>query len=261
MIFKRKKNQAVESAEATADATEATEAAAGTTADGTDAAGVPGAAAPVAAGHEEGPFDVEDAPDHGHYIDLGALKVEPVEGMQLRLEVEEGSQRVIAAALELDGSRLQLQVFAAPKSRGLWDGIAAQIEESIAGQDGKIDRVEGRFGTELIARVPAKGPDGTEGYMVARFLGVDGGRWFLRGVIGGPATLDRAQAERLEDRFARVVVDRGDQPMPPAELLPLTMPAGAVARRADGPDDEAPAGDSSRLQGRPERGPEITEIG
>ncbi|MDN6202079.1 MAG: DUF3710 domain-containing protein, partial [Micrococcaceae bacterium] len=192
----------------------------------------------VAAGNEQGPFDLEDAPEHENYIDLGALKIEPVEGMQLRLEVEEGSHRVIAAALELDGSRLQLQVFAAPKSSGLWEGISSQIEESIGEQNGKIDRVEGRFGTELVARVPADGPDGEQGYMVARFIGIDGGRWFLRAVVGGPATLDRAQAERLEDRLARVVVERGDQPMPPQELLPLTMPAGAVTRSATDTDEE-----------------------
>ncbi|MDN5812292.1 MAG: DUF3710 domain-containing protein [Arthrobacter sp.] len=219
----------------------------------------------VAAGNEQGPFDLEDAPEHGHYIDLGALKIEPVEGMQLRLEVEEGSQRVIAAALELDGSRLQLQVFAAPKSSGLWEGISSQIEESIGEQNGKIDRVEGRFGTELVARVPADGPDGEQGYMVARFIGIDGGRWFLRAVVGGPATLDRAQAERLEDRLARVVVERGDQPMPPQELLPLTMPAGAVTRSATDTDEETEektdTSSERSLQGRPERGPEITEIG
>ncbi|MGP5725945.1 DUF3710 domain-containing protein [Arthrobacter rhombi] len=218
----------------------------------------------VAAGNEQGPFDIDEAPDHGHYIDLGALKIEPIEGMQLRLEVEEGSQRVIAAALELDGSRLQLQVFAAPKSSGLWDGISAQIEESIGEQNGKIDRVEGRFGTELVARVPADGPDGEQGFMVARFIGIDGGRWFLRAVVGGPATLDRAQAERLEDRLARVVVERGNQPMPPQELLPLTMPAGAVTRSANDAEEPEDTTDSSNergLQGRPERGPEITEIG
>ncbi|MGO2002688.1 DUF3710 domain-containing protein [Arthrobacter rhombi] len=218
----------------------------------------------VAAGNEQGPFDIDEAPDHGHYIDLGALKIEPIEGMQLRLEVEEGSQRVIAAALELDGSRLQLQVFAAPKSSGLWDGISAQIEESIGEQNGKIDRVEGRFGTELVARVPADGPDGEQGFMVARFIGIDGGRWFLRAVVGGPATLDRAQAERLEDRLARVVVERGNQPMPPQELLPLTMPAGAVTRSANDAEETEDTTDSSNergLQGRPERGPEITEIG
>ena len=218
----------------------------------------------VAAGNEQGPFDIDEAPDHGHYIDLGALKIEPIEGMQLRLEVEEGSQQVIAAALELDGSRLQLQVFAAPKSSCLWDGISAQIEESIGEQNGKIDRVEGRFGTELVARVPADGPDGEQGFMVARFIGIDGGRWFLRAVVGGPATLDRAQAERLEDRLARVVVERGNQPMPPQELLPLTMPAGAVTRSANDAEETEDTTDSSNergLQGRPERGPEITEIG
>ena len=215
----------------------------------------------AAAGNEQGPFDIDDAPDHEHYIDLGALKIEPVEGMQLRLEVEEGSQRVIAAALELDGSRLQLQVFAAPKSSGLWDGISAQIEESIGEQNGKIDRVEGRFGTELVARVPADGPDGEQGFMVARFIGIDGGRWFLRAVVGGPATLDRAQAERLEDRLARVVVERGNQPMPPQELLPLTMPAGAVTRSANEAEETEDTSDERGLQGRPEHGPEITEIG
>lgn len=252
MIFKRRNNATDDEATPTAE----------TSAD--RAAGEDPVAETLAAGNEQGPFDLEDAPEHGHYIDLGALKIEPVEGMQLRLEVEEGTQRVIAAALEMDGSRLQLQVFAAPKSRGLWDGISAQIEESIEQQDGKIDRVEGRFGTELVARVPADGPDGEQGYMVARFIGIDGGRWFLRGVIGGPATLDRTLAERLEDRLARVVIERGDQPMPPQELLPLTMPTGAVTRSADPADEageEADAENGSGPQGRPERGPEITAIG
>ncbi|GER23533.1 hypothetical protein NCCP1664_20280 [Zafaria cholistanensis] len=199
----------------------------------------------------EGPYDADDVPDRAGYVDLGALLVEPVEGMQLRLEVEDRSQRVIAVALELDGSRLQLQVFAASKSEDLWPGISTQIANSIAEQGGKTERVAGRFGEELIARVPSQAPDGTTGYMVARFIGIDGPRWFLRGVVGGPAVLDPAAARRLEDCIARLVVVRGDKPMPPAELLPLTVPSGAVARREEPVDPPA----------APERGPEISEIG
>lgn len=301
MIFKRRKNADDGDARIAADAAGDTPAADAPEADtpAADDGVVPGdAGAPADAGAAPhvpvtGPFDIDDAPDREGYIDLGALLVEPVEGMQLRLEVEENSQRVVAAALELDGSRLQLQVFAAPKTGGLWPGIAEQISDSIAEQGGRIDRVAGRFGEELVARVPSTGPDGTEGYMVARFIGIDGPRWFLRGVVGGPATLDRAQAERLEDRLARVVVVRGDQPMPPQELLPLTMPAGAVTRPdrhqhqhdesmqldqqdasgQDEPGQTDPAGEAAQADGgtgdgageqrlrRPERGPEITEIG
>ena len=33
-----------------------------------------------------------------------------------------------------------------------------------------------------------------------------------------------AEAKRLEDCIARLVVVRGDKPMPPTELLPLTVP-------------------------------------
>ncbi|MEE1620103.1 DUF3710 domain-containing protein [Zafaria sp. Z1313] len=249
MIFKRKNKNAAGTQDAAAtDAAEAPEA--------VEPGSVPAEAgtAPTAL---SGPFDAEseDAPARDGYVDLGALLIEPIEGMNLRLEVEDATKRVVAVALELDGSRLQLQVFAASKSSGLWSGIADQISESIAGQGGKTDRVQGRFGEEIIARVPATGPDGTQGYMVARFIGVDGPRWFLRGVVGGPATLDRAQAERLEDRIARAIVVRGEQPMPPAELLPLRMPEGAVARREPaqpgGPSPVAP----------PERGPETTQIG
>lgn len=207
-----------------------------------------------------GPFDGDEHSDRDGYLDLGSLLVEPVEGMQMRLEVEDKTKRVIAVALELDGSRLQLQVFAAPKSEGLWPRIQEQIGASIDKQGGKTDKVKGRFGEELVARVPAKRPDGTEGFMVARFLGFDGPRWFLRGVIGGPAALDRSKAEALEERMARAIVVRGDSPMPPSELLPLKVPEGAVPRAGDeGAGDEADASDQGLKA--PQRGPEITEIG
>lgn len=222
----------------------------------------PGSEGAAGAGeHVEGPFDADDHPEREGYIDLGSLLVEPVEGLQLRLEVEDRTQRVIAVALELDGSRLQLQVFAAPKTDSVWPGISQQIAEGITEQGGKTDRVQGRFGEELIARVPTKGADGTDGYMVARFIGIDGPRWFVRGVVGGPATLDRAAAERLEDRIARLVVVRGDKPMPPAELLPLSMPAGAVARPDDAPAPQIPLPDANPVPKGPERGPETTAIG
>jgi hypothetical protein len=60
-----------------------------------------------------------------------------------------------------------------------------------------------------------------------RFLGVDGPNWFLRGVISGQGAINPADAVAIEDVFRSVVVDRGNQAMPPRELLTLTVPPQA----------------------------------
>ncbi|PQZ95823.1 hypothetical protein CQ018_00535 [Arthrobacter sp. MYb227] len=207
---------------------------------------------------DEGPFDGDDFEDHDEYLDMGSLLIKPVPGLQLRLEVEESTQRVIAVALELGGSRMQLQVFAASKSEDLWPGISTQIATGIADQGGETEMVPGRFGNELLARVPQTAPDGRQGYVVLRFLGVDGPRWFLRAVIGGAALTDPAESKAMEDALAQVVVVRGDTPMPPTELLPLTVPQGALTH-TDAAAQAASAAESSTE--RPERGPEVTQIG
>ena len=139
-------------------------------------------------------------------MDLGALLIAPAEGLQLRLEVEEATQRVVAVTMDLNGSSLQLQAFAAPRSEGLWDEIREQIGQSVGSQGGQVEEVQGGFGTELLAKLPAGGADGSHGYRVARFIGVDGPRWFLRGVFGGEAAVDRDAAAGLE---SAVPADRG----------------------------------------------------
>jgi len=58
----------------------------------------------------------------------------------------------------------------------------------------------------------------------ARFIGVDGPRWFLRGVIAGDAAHDPEAADKIEELFRSIVVVRGTTPMPPRELIPLSMP-------------------------------------
>ncbi|MFZ3452428.1 DUF3710 domain-containing protein [Arthrobacter sp. 7Tela_A1] len=202
---------------------------------------------------EHGPFDVADRPSEEGYVDLGALRIAATQGLALRLEVEEKTKRVVAVTLDLDGSSLQLQAFAAPKSEGLWDEIRSQIVQSVSSQGGTADELTGRLGNELLARVPAQAKDGSKGYRVARFVGVDGPRWFLRGVFGGPAAMNPDAAAPLEDVFRNVVVVRGDAPLPPRDLLQLTLPRDASPLPARGEDAAKP--------GPPERGPEITTIG
>ena len=170
-----------------------------------------------------GPFDVSEANPVRPYVDLGGVKILPRPGLALRLEVEEGSKRVVAVALDIADSTLQLQPFAAPRNSGLWGEIRAQIAEQIRRQGGQTADAEGPLGPELHAQIPAPGQPG--GMRLARFVGVDGPRWFLRGVISGKAALDPAAAAMVEELFRSVVVVRGSSPMPPRDLIPLHVPA------------------------------------
>jgi len=171
----------------------------------------------------EGPLDESEANAVRPYVDLGGVKILPRPELQLRLEVEEGSKRVVAVGLDYAGSTLQVQPFAAPRTSGLWHEIRAQITDQINKQGGTITEQDGVFGPELLAEIPVAGGEPR----FARFVGVDGPRWFLRGVIAGPAAKDAEAGARMEDLFRSIVVVRGNTPMPPRDLIPLHMPAGA----------------------------------
>lgn len=181
---------------------------------------------------ELGPLDEREANAVRPYVDLGGVKVLPREGLQLRLEVEEATKRVVAVALDYAESTLQVQPFAAPRSSGLWHEIRAQIAEQIRRQGGRIEEQDGPFGPELRAEVPAQGQQGGE-TRIARFIGVDGPRWFLRGVIAGKGAVDPVAAEQVEDLFRSIVVVRGASPMPPRDLIPLQVPQGAAGAAGD----------------------------
>jgi hypothetical protein len=209
----------------------------------------PGSPGPTA----RGPWDVSEVSERGRRVDLGAIWLPGRDGMELRMELEKTSKIVSAAAVSLKGSALQLQVFAAPRTEGIWDEIRAEIAESVAKQGGSVDDLPGPFGRELLARLPVRTAEGRTGHRPARFIGHDGPRWFLRGVVTGRAAVDPQEATELEDIFADVVVVRGPQPRAPRDLLPLTMP-GARPAVVPGADAEPPPLDPLT------RGPEITEV-
>jgi hypothetical protein len=184
-----------------------------------------------------GPHDAADVPDDGSRLDLGALRVPPREGMELRLELDEGSQRVVAATIALGETSVQLQAFAAPRSEGLWDDIRTEIAAQVTRQGGSADELVGSFGRELLARLPMRTPEGRTGHRPARFVGVDGPRWFLRAVFSGPAAVaDEDAAADIEAIVRGTVVVRGTEAMAPRDLLPLRLPAQAQPGVAAGTD-------------------------
>jgi hypothetical protein len=190
-----------------------------------------------------GPWDVADAPRDGlARIDLGSLRLPALPGMDLRVELN-AQQKVIGATLRAGESLLQVSAFAAPRAAGIWDSVRQDLATSASGQGGSLREVDGPFGTELAGTILVT-PAPQAGQPVpskpvrrpARFLGVDGPRWFLRGMINGPAAAAEGgpvpETEALEQAFRGIVVVRGTEPMPVREQLPLTLPPQAAEQLA-----------------------------
>ena len=214
------------------------------------------AAVPAGAGKPAwGPWDAADEIPPLNRVDFGSLQVPVVDGFEIQLNIAD-DQGPLIAVVQGDSS-LQVQAFAAPKTDGLWEDVRQEIAAAVAQAGGEAGEADGPFGPELRARVPGEQPQ--LGLQPIRFLGVDGPRWFLRGVITGPAAEQPAAAAGFEEIFAGLVVVRGDHPVPPRDLLEITLPE--EARKAM-EEQMAAAGEDERFA-EPlnpfERGPEITE--
>jgi hypothetical protein len=210
-----------------------------------------------AAPRPDGPWDVSEVDEPGEgRVDLGGLFVPGVDGMELRVEV--AGESIVAATVVLRDSAIQLQAFAAPKSEGIWGEVRDEIAAGITKQGGVVDAVEGPLGWELRAQVPVQLPDGTGGFQVVRFVGVDGPRWFLRGVISGQGAVQPQAAGLLEQIFRDTVVVRGEGPMAPRDPIVLKLPNDAqmVPEGVQQEEGSRFSGGMGQLQ----RGPEITEV-
>jgi len=202
-----------------------------------------------------GPWDIAADYPPGERIDCGSLLIPVREGFDVQINVAE--EQGVWVAVVHGESGMQLQAFAAPRSGGLWGEVRQEIADNIAESGGSCRTEHGPFGAELHAQVPI-GEEGQPGPQLqpVRFLGHDGPRWFLRGVISGPAARHPDQGTAFDAVFADVVVVRGDYPAPPREQLEIRLPE--EARQAL----DAQLADSDEGWDLPnpfERGPEITE--
>jgi Protein of unknown function (DUF3710) len=211
---------------------------------------------PGGGGH--GPWDVLDEMPPGERIDFGSLRVPVVSGVEIQVSMTENQVPAWITVVHGESSMV-LQAFAAPKSGGLWEDVREEIAEQVRKDGGQAEQARGPFGVELRARIsspdPARPGKGTT-LQPARFLGVDGPRWFVRGLISGPAARRPEQARALERVFGDVVVVRGDHAVPPRDPLEISLPK--EAREALGQETGEPEPERWQLN-MFERGPEITE--
>ncbi|WP_073996466.1 DUF3710 domain-containing protein [Arcanobacterium urinimassiliense] len=191
-------------------------------------------ASQVADGEQEvdyrlnGPWDINEVATIEDLVDAGALQIPLLPGAQLQFTTDAQQQNIIGVVYIKDGSALQLQAFAAPKSQGIWDSVRLDMRSSIAKQGGSSQEVVGPFGKELEAQMPL--PDSKK-FAPHRFLGIDGPRWLLRVSLYGKAGYDKQASQEMLSVLEKLVINRGEEPFPPRELLPLHLPKGDFMAR------------------------------
>jgi hypothetical protein len=208
----------------------------------------------AAPAQDAGPWDGGERYPERQRIDLGSLLIPVNPGQEVQLNV--AGEQIVAASVSAGASDLQVQAFAAPKSGGLWEDVRGEIAEEIRSLGGASHEADGPFGTELQARVPTEPGDPRSPLQPARYIGVDGPRWLLRGTISGQAASRADLARPLEEVFAGIVVVRGDHAAPPRDLLAIELPA---EMRQAIEEEMAQAAERSQYPNPFERGPEITE--
>lgn len=166
-----------------------------------------------------GPFDAAEVGILNPYLDFGSIRIQPRSDMQIRAEVEDANKRVVAITIEINGHTLQLQAFAATRSEGLWLATVEGLAKTISEQGGTTTKRTGSLGIELLAEVSAQ-------QKTSLFIGCDGPRWFLRGLINGPDLTGPGYAD-LISVFRATVVNRGETALPPGDLLPLKLPVAS----------------------------------
>lgn len=162
-------------------------------------------------------------------LDLGALFLPNIPGLEVHLDLDPRSGIGKSVSLHLNMTIAEVQVFAAAANDDPWASMRDAISSGLREQ--KVDcTVEmGRFGTEIHAVMPTVDLDGNAHVQPVRFVGVRGSRWLVRVVISGDGALansygvDSAMSE-IDEVISKLVIYRGDAPLPPGERLALRGP-------------------------------------
>jgi hypothetical protein len=179
---------------------------------------------------ELGPYDEEDAPDDEvSRLDLGSVRLPVPDGAQLQVEMDPAGP-VRAVHVVTPHGQITVNAYAAPRTGGLWEEVCGELADQLRGDGAAVHSEAGAWGQELVAAL---------GEVSLRFIGVDGPRWMLRGVIAGPPDRSRQGTAALRDLLRDTVVVRGVSPMPVRTPLPIELPdaiAEHIAQvQAEGP--------------------------
>lgn len=197
----------------------------------------------------EGPWDINDDAviDYANHLDVGAFKLPYLQGVELRLKANRTTGDILGATITYGDSSLELEAFAAPKTLGLWDDVRGDLLDA----NPEADEQEGAFGTEILLPVQVKGKR-----LMTRVVGVDGHRWMLRGIFSGKAASAGEEKDILDRYFSDVVVERGDEPLAPHDLIPMHPPIvpgqDGESEENEETQDESSDNKNKKIPGKPD---------
>ena len=178
----------------------------------------------------QGPLEFSSDLDTSSMLDLGAVFLPNIPGLEVHLDLDPRSGKGKSVSLHLNMTIAEVQIFAAAVNDDLWATMRDAITSGL--RDQKVDcSVEmGRFGTEIHAVMPTVDLDGNAQVQPVRFVGVRGSRWLVRAVISGDGALvvEQPNADAgpdIDDVISQLVINRGEDPLPPGERLALRSPS------------------------------------
>ncbi|WP_063040173.1 DUF3710 domain-containing protein [Nocardia grenadensis] len=169
-----------------------------------------------------GPYDYDDVAEvlenfTDTRLDLGSVILPVPPGGQLQVEMTpQGTPQAVHLATE--HGRITVAAYAAPKSKGQWRTVAADLAESLRKDGARVSVEKGPWGRELVAV--------TEGADL-RFIGVDGSRWMIRLVAAGPSGSTAAGGPLVvaaRTVLSETIIRRGTDALPVREPLPVVLP-------------------------------------
>lgn len=176
----------------------------------------------------------EEKPDTGrketqpetNLIDLGALLLPPVAGMNLGF-LGEDEEPVVGVEVVIGKAQMQLAAFAAPRSGGYWEEQLEELQEMFSSQGFAVFPLPGKYGEALLVKPQESMKDeDLKRSLPMLFWGIEKDRSLLRVIFRGAAAENEKDREELVSVIEKVIVNRGDSPMAPGDLLALHAPTG-----------------------------------
>jgi len=183
-----------------------------------------------------GPRDISDEVDTSSMLDLGAVFLPNIPGLEVHLDLDPRLGVGKSVSLHLNMTIAEVQVFAAAGNEDPWAIMRDAIVSGLREQKVDCSIEMGRFGTEIYAVMPTVDLDGNVHVQPVRFVGARGSRWLVRVVISGDGALLSTHAttgseSAIDDVISQLIINRGEDPLPPGERLLLRSPD----RRSDEP--------------------------
>jgi hypothetical protein len=180
-----------------------------------------------------GPLDFTADLDTSSMLDLGALLLPNLQGLEVHLDLDPRSGIGKSVSLHLNMTIAEVQVFAAAANEDPWADMRNSIVAGLREQEVDCTVEIGRFGSEIYAVMPTVDLDGNTYVQPVRFVGVRGSRWLVRVVISGDGALltndeIASGVSEIDGVIAKLVVNRGEAPIPPGERLALRSPTVAA---------------------------------